>query len=49
MTGERSSMAVFDFLESIIMAKKPVVAGVDGLLIKEQGTKLLQGIFGNSE
>ena len=33
MTGERSSMAVFDFLEQIIMSPKPVIAGVDGLAI----------------
>jgi enoyl-CoA hydratase/carnithine racemase len=33
MSGSRDSMAVFDFLERIIMAKKPVVAGVDGLAI----------------
>lgn len=33
MTGQRKSNAVFDFLERIIMAKKPVIAGVDGLAI----------------
>ena len=33
MSGSRDSMAVFDFLERIITAKKPVVAGVDGLAI----------------
>lgn len=33
MSGNRESMAVFGFLERIIMAKKPVVAGVDGLAI----------------
>lgn len=33
MSGNRGSMAVFDFLERIIMAKKPIVAGVDGLAI----------------
>ena len=33
MSGNHGSMAVFDFLERIIMAKKPVVAGVDGLAI----------------
>jgi len=41
MTGERSSMAVFDFLERMIMAKKPVVAGVDGLAIGIGTTMLL--------
>ena len=41
MTGERSSMAVFDFLESMIMAQKPVVAGVDGLAIGVGTTMLL--------
>jgi enoyl-CoA hydratase/carnithine racemase len=33
MSGNRDSNAVFEFLERIIMAKKPVVAGVDGLAI----------------
>ena len=33
MSGKRESMSVFDFLERIIMAPKPVVAGVDGLAI----------------
>lgn len=33
MSGDRSSMAVFDFLAEIIMAKKPIIAGVDGLAI----------------
>ncbi|HSO46494.1 MAG TPA: crotonase/enoyl-CoA hydratase family protein [Rhizobiaceae bacterium] len=33
MSGNRGSNAVFDFLERLIMAKKPVVAGVDGLAI----------------
>lgn len=41
MTGERESMAVFDFLERIIMAPKPVVAGVDGLAIGIGTTMLL--------
>jgi len=41
MTGERSSMAVFDFLERMIMAKKPVVAGVDGLAIGIGTTMLM--------
>ncbi|MEM9280007.1 MAG: enoyl-CoA hydratase-related protein, partial [Pseudomonadota bacterium] len=41
MTGERSSMAVFDFLERIIMAPKPMVAGVDGLAIGVGTTMLL--------
>jgi enoyl-CoA hydratase/carnithine racemase len=39
-SGNRGSMAVFDFLERIIQAKKPVVAGVDGLAIGI-GTTLL--------
>src|SRR4051812_26065670 len=33
MSGNRDSNAVFDFLERIIMAQKPVVAGVEGLAI----------------
>ena len=41
MSGERSSMAVFDFLERIIMAPKPLVAGVDGLAIGVGTTMLL--------
>ena len=41
MSGERDSMAVFDFLERIIMAPKPVVAGVDGLAIGIGTTMLL--------
>ena len=41
MTGQRESMAVFDFLERIIMAPKPVVAGVDGLAIGIGTTMLL--------
>ncbi len=39
--GERSSMAVFEFLERIIIAKKPMVAGVDGLAIGVGTTMLL--------
>ncbi|MCP4070356.1 MAG: crotonase/enoyl-CoA hydratase family protein [Hyphomicrobiales bacterium] len=39
--GERSSMAVFEFLERIIMAKKPMVAGVDGLAIGVGTTMLM--------
>jgi len=41
MSGERDSMAVFDFLERMIMAPKPVVAGVDGLAIGIGTTMLL--------
>ncbi|MEO0328899.1 MAG: crotonase/enoyl-CoA hydratase family protein [Pseudomonadota bacterium] len=41
MSGKRDSMSVFDFLERIIMAKKPVVAGVDGLAIGVGTTMLL--------
>ena len=41
MSGQRDSMAVFDFLERIIMAKKPVVAGVDGLAIGVGVTMLM--------
>jgi enoyl-CoA hydratase/carnithine racemase len=41
MSGSRDSMAVFDFLERIIMAKKPVVAGVDGLAIGVGVTMLM--------
>lgn len=33
MSGSRDSNAVFNFLERLIVAKKPVVAGVDGLAI----------------
>ncbi len=41
MSGQRGSMAVFDFLERIIMAKKPIVAGVDGLAIGVGVTMLM--------
>lgn len=41
MSGERDSMAVFDFLERIIMAPKPLVAGVDGLAIGVGVTMLM--------
>ncbi len=41
MSGARDSMAVFEFLERIIMAKKPVVAGVDGLAIGVGVTMLM--------
>ena len=39
--GERSSMAVFEFLERIIVANKPMVAGVDGLAIGVGTTMLM--------
>jgi enoyl-CoA hydratase/carnithine racemase len=39
--GKRSSMAVFEFLERMIMAKKPMVAGVDGLAIGVGTTMLM--------
>ena len=39
--GERESLAVFEFLERIIIAKKPMVAGVDGLAIGVGTTMLL--------
>jgi enoyl-CoA hydratase/carnithine racemase len=41
MSGNRDSNAVFDFLERIIMAAKPVVAGVDGLAIGVGVTMLM--------
>lgn len=41
MGGNRESTAVFDFLERIIMARKPVVAGVDGLAIGIGTTMLM--------
>ena len=41
MSGSRDSNAVMDFLERIIMAQKPVVAGVDGLAIGVGTTMLL--------
>ncbi|MCB1416721.1 MAG: crotonase/enoyl-CoA hydratase family protein [Nitratireductor sp.] len=41
MSGERGSMAVFDFLEAIIMSQKPLVAGVDGLAIGVGVTMLM--------
>ncbi len=41
MTGKRDSMSVFDFLERIIMAPKPMIAGVDGLAIGVGTTMLL--------
>jgi enoyl-CoA hydratase/carnithine racemase len=39
--GDRGSRAVFDFLEQIVMAGKPLVAGVDGLAIGIGMTMLL--------
>lgn len=39
--GERNSMAVFEFLQRIIISKKPMVAGVDGLAIGVGTTMLL--------
>jgi len=41
MSGQRDSMAVFEFLERIILAKKPVAAGVDGLAIGVGVTMLM--------
>ena len=41
MSGQRDSNAVIDFLERIIMARKPVVAGVDGLAIGVGTTMLM--------
>lgn len=41
MGGARGSNAVFDFLERIICAGKPVVAGVDGMAIGVGTTMLL--------
>ena len=40
-SGKRGSMAVFDFLERVIMAKKPLIAGVDGLAIGVGVTMLM--------
>lgn len=41
MSGERENMSVFGFLERIIQAPKPIVAGVDGLAIGIGTTMLL--------
>ena len=41
MSGERENMSVFGFLERIIQAPKPIVAGVDGLAIGIGITMLL--------
>jgi enoyl-CoA hydratase/carnithine racemase len=40
-SGDRGSLAVFDFLERIIMGGKPLVAGVDGLAIGVGTTMLM--------
>jgi len=39
--GERTSMAVFEFLQRIIISQKPMVAGVDGMAIGVGTTMLL--------
>jgi enoyl-CoA hydratase/carnithine racemase len=39
--GKRTSMAVFEFLQRIIISQKPMVAGVDGLAIGVGTTMLL--------
>jgi len=41
MTGNRENMSVFGFLERIIQAPKPMVAGVDGLAIGIGTTMLM--------
>jgi enoyl-CoA hydratase/carnithine racemase len=41
MSGERENMSVFGFLERIIQAPKPIVAGVDGLAIGVGTTMLM--------
>ncbi len=41
MSGKRDKMAVVDFLERIIMAPKPLIAGVDGLAIGLGTTMLM--------
>lgn len=41
MSGKRESMSVFGFLERIIQAPKPIVAGVDGLAIGIGTTMLM--------
>ncbi len=41
MSGQRDSMDVFDFLEAIIMSRKPLIAGVDGLAIGVGTTMLM--------
>ena len=41
MTGQRGSMAVFDFLKEIIKSEKPIVAGVDGAAIGVGTTMLM--------
>jgi len=41
MTGSRDSNSVIDFLEAIVLAQKPVVAGVDGMAVGVGTTMLM--------